>query len=374
MSKEKVKGKDVNVAGINEITVGGAILNGIKNDEVTIKREDGKPLSEKKSNEIATDKKELKEVNPAEGKAGGEFISKWYGAILGNNMTTLRDSVEQGIKIMIDGIADDQYENLYFLFHSASDKLEALGNLLDIDSNIEHCKVFTYAIFWALDKISDKLYSRYLSESSIQNKYEEVKLLRKSRYFYQLMELLEKNGELPQGALAERLSISTNALSNFLRRNEQYGLWDHKRYGKYNYYYLTGQGKDYLALYRRQELMNNNDSISSILRSFMDYLADEIEAIRPNVENISHKINKQFGNGQVLFGSESDKLAMHKTIRRINCHVRRRERQNSLKFGMFEDSDSFFYAVEFPYIYDLEKDDYHIEDVDYSVVGRGGMV
>lgn len=179
-------------------------------------------------------------------KISEDIMSELLNSILVNNITELHTSIEQGIKVMTDGIANNQYENLYFLFHNTSDKIEALGNLLDIESNPEYCKVFTYAIFWTMGRISDKLYNCYLLENSIQDKYEEVKLLRKSRYFHQMMALLEKNGELPQGVIAQRLSVSTNTLSNFLRRNEKYGLWEHKRYGKYNYYHLTGQGKDYL--------------------------------------------------------------------------------------------------------------------------------
>lgn len=293
----------------------------------------------------------------------GELMISWDKAMLENDIPALKKSVEQVIKLMTDGVFKKQYENLYFLFQSGTKRIEAWGNGLNIDAEKIYCKIFTYAIFWMADRMSEGLYNNYLIEDRTKKKFEEVKQLRKSKYFYPMLELLEVNGELPQGAIAKHLSVSTNALSNFLRRNEKYELWNHVKYGKYNYYHLTSQGKDYLALYQKKEIEKDNNSINTVLIFFMNCLADEMGEAAPDIENILHKMNKKFGKEQAVFGSEADKLAMRRTMRKISNTTRRRERKKMLEMELSK-RNYHPYAIS-KGIIDLDENSY-AEVVDYS--------
>lgn len=307
-----------------------------------------------------------------EDKKSGEIMVKWDRAMLQGDVSALQNSVEQAVKMVKDGIVSKQYENLYYLFQSGAEKIEAWGNLLDIDSNQDYCKVFTYAIFWMAERISEDIYHNFLMEEEIEQKSQEVKLIRKSKYFYPMLTLLEKSGELPQGAIARNLLVSTNSLSNFLRRNEKYGLWEHIKYGKYNYYHLTDQGKSYLTLYRRKELLKENATINSLFVSFMNCLADEIGESVPSIESIVHRINKKLGNGRAILGSESDKLAIRRVIRKINSYARRREWESSLRYerayGFYDN------AVSTGMIIDIDENSYIIGETYYNKMKKDGML
>lgn len=305
-------------------------------------------------------------------KKSGEIMAKWDKAMLEGNVSAMQNSVEQVVRILKDGIMNKQYENLHFLFENGAERIEAWGNLLGIDSDTDCCKVFTYAVFWMAQRISEGIYESSLLEEQIQSKSEEVKQLRKSKYFYPMLTLLEKNGELPQGIIAQHLSVSTHSLSNFLRRNERYGLWEHIKYGKYNYYHLTDQGKSYLTLYHKQELLKDNTDLSSVFVSFMNCLADEIGESVPSVENIIHRINKKFGSERAVFGSESDKIAVRRVVRKINFYARRRERESSLGFegtyGFYENTDVTAAII------DIGENNYNIVDNYYSGMQKGGIL
>lgn len=162
-----------------------------------------------------------------------------------NNISSLQKNIDQIIEIITDEVFRQQYKSLYYLFQNDTKKIEAWGNKLKINT-LEDFKIFAYAVFWMANTMSSSLYKHFLEEEQKNKEYENAKTLRKSKYLYPVLDLLEKNGELPQKAIAENLSISTNALSNFFRRNKKYGLWDCVTYKKRNYYHLTIQGKNYL--------------------------------------------------------------------------------------------------------------------------------
>lgn len=261
---------------------------------------------------------------------GGEIMANWDKAMLGGDAFTLKRSVNQVMGILSDELFRRQYDSLYFLFQSGSRKIEAWGNCLEVDDHEMYRKIFAYAIFWMAEKISGKLYRRCLAETGTRGKYEEVnKEIENSKYLNTILDLLEKNGELSQGAMAEYLSVTSNALSNYLRRNEKYGLWDYNRIGKYNYYHLTGEGKGYLAAHRQESIKAECD-ISTILLYYTECLAEEMEEDVPDIENIVHKMNKKFGGGQAVFGDGADKIAMRRTVRKLNYIVRRNDVINKI--------------------------------------------
>lgn len=264
------------------------------------------------------------------------IMTAWDKAMQNSSITELQRSVEQVVKVMTEGIFKKQYAELNSLFQGGTERIEAWGNYLEIDLNEEYQKIFTYAVFWTADRISEKLYNSYLIEDKAKKKYEEVKQLRSSKYFYPMLELLAKNGELPQGVIAKRLSISTNALSNFLRRNEKYQLWKHVKYGKYNYYHLTNQGRNYLSLYQKQEIEKENNNINEVLIYFMNCFADEMEQEYPNIENILHKMNIKFGKTQAIFGNGAEKIALRKAVRKSEIGVQRRKKRKRSDYFAFE--------------------------------------
>lgn len=180
-----------------------------------------------------------------------KIITLWDNAMSDNDISSLQKNIDQIIEIITDEVFRQQYKSLYYLFQDGTKKIEAWGNKLKINT-LEDFKIFAYAVFWMANTMSSSLYKHFLEEEQKNKEYEDAKSLRKSKYLYSVLDLLERNGELPQKAIAKNLSISTNALSNFFRRNKKYGLWDCVTYGKHNYYRLTIQGKNYLESLQKE--------------------------------------------------------------------------------------------------------------------------
>ncbi len=276
-----------------------------------------------------------------------ELMKTWESAMQANEVSLLKKNVEQVLKMMADAVFHHGYEELYGLLQSGARQIEAWGNYFGIDENETYCKVFSFSVFWTAKELSEKLYNKCQLEDEKKAAYEEAKVLRSSKYFFPMLKLLEENEELPQGAIAQQLSVSTHALSNFLRRNEKYGLWGWEKYGQSKYYHLTGKGRLYLQVALQRTIQEDGD-ISQILVYFISCLADELEKPVPDVDNIIHKMNKEFGEKQAVFGNETEKLAIHRGIRRIHSSVKRRERKQ----------ESFFVHRELRESIEWEERDY----------------
>lgn len=254
-----------------------------------------------------------------------EILMLLDNAMEASQPANLYQSVEQLMKLMADSIQNQEFENLYFLFQSGAKRIEAWGNRLNIDANENYRKVFFFAAFWTSKKISGKLYDNYLKECDFQKKYEDIKALLNYKNIVPMLELLEMNGELPQGSIAEHLSMSSQALSNFLRRYEKYGLWSHERYGRLNLYRITNDGKNYLLFIQKKKLQDSC-SINDILIFFLNCFTDELCKTSPDMENIIHEMNQKFGKSQPIFGNEADKLAIRKSMRKIHHGIKRKQR------------------------------------------------
>lgn len=281
---------------------------------------------------------------------GEEILANWDKAMLAAKIPNMHKNIEQLIKLMTDGIINQEYDGLQFLFKSGAKRIEAWGNQLNIEAKEQYSRVFSYAIFWMSKKISDKLYSNQQKEKAVQRKIEEIKMLQNSKYIIPLLELLEINGEMTQGKIAEQLKLSTQALSNLLRRYEKYKLWDFEKYGRCNYYYLTNDGKNYLCVVQRKKYKDCSD-INQVLTYFIDCFAEEMCEPVPDIDSMIHKMNKQFGNTQAIFGSEADKLVLRKSVRKIRASNRRKE----WTLYNFSEEES---------IIDLEENSYQLMEIE----------
>lgn len=286
----------------------------------------------------------------------GRVMNNFNEAMKKNEIGLLQENVEQLLKIFADGSFHQEYEALHDLFQTGAKRIEAWMSQLDLENDERAYKAFACSAFWSVKVISDKLYQKSLAEEKKEQIYEEAKALRKSKYFYPILELLEENGELSQKAIAQRLGISTNTLSNFLRRTKEYGLWDYVCYGKYHYYHLTNIGKAYLQV-AQQKKLRESDKIAEILRYYTSCLADEMEKAVPSIDHIVHNVNEEFGKGQVVFGNEADKLAIRRAIKKACDNAGRREqvwmrmgvgysRYRSLELMADDIEESYFLEAE----------------------------
>lgn len=281
-----------------------------------------------------------------------DLMENWNQAMNSCDAQMIRKMTQRFVQIVRDGVFGQQYEQMHDLLCSSQRQLEAWGNLLDFDRNTEYYKVFSYTVFWTIDKVAEELYQTYQKKALIENMENQVKQLRKSAYLYPVLQFLAERGEAAQGDIAKHLAISSNSLSNFLRRNEKYNLWQHEKYGKYNYYFLTGTGKKYYKNYYHKEMMTKPLSIQNAMLSLLDSISKELNESSPDVENVFHRVNERLGSSQALTGNELEKAMLRRVFRKIE----RKRRMEELY-----DMGSSDYGTE-PEIYDLEPEQYTIND------------
>ena len=142
-----------------------------------------------------------------------KMLNNWDKAMLENQIPIMSRNIEQLIKLMVDGILNQEYKELQDLFQLGGKRIEAWGNQLNIDGNEEYWKVFSYASLWISKKMSERLYNEFQKEIDMQKKYEEVKQLKDSKYIEQVLCSLEKRGDVKKEILAKELSLPVQKLS-----------------------------------------------------------------------------------------------------------------------------------------------------------------
>lgn len=282
-----------------------------------------------------------------------ELSASWNEAMKSDDIRNIQKITDRLIRITLDGISNQQYEQLHELMGNNAKKLEAWRNSLNIDSNIEYQKVYAYTTFLLTASITDKLYREYQNQRSTKELEVELKKLRRSEYLYPMLELLSQKGEVSQGEIARHLNITSHSLSNLIRRNEKYGLWNHQKYGKYNYYFLSAQGKRCAEAYHKKQIETSPDNLHSVFAVFLDSILLESNEDTPDSENVLHRINEKIGRSHSVVGNELEKVL----IRRILRKMERQERTQQIYF------DTNHYIRND--IYDLGEREYTIHDMEW---------
>lgn len=270
-------------------------------------------------------------------KKNEKFLNNLDKAMLESQIPTLRKNIEQLIKLMVDGILDQEYKELRDFFQLGGKRIEAWGNQLNIDGNEAYAKVFSYAVFWMSKRMSDKLYDGFQKEADMQKKYEEVKHLKDSKYMEQVLCLLEKKGDMKKEVMASDLSLPIQELSDLLERMGQYNFWNYRNVGEFAYFSITGEGKQYLRAVSHKKYQSEK-SINHIVLSLIDCIVEESCQPDPSTDHIIHKFNKKFGNTQVILGNEIDKMVIRKSVRKIRISSRRKERAMGYLLEFNDDS------------------------------------
>lgn len=280
------------------------------------------------------------------------LMEYWNNAMNGCDIQTIQQMADRFVQIMKDGILNQQYDHMHELLCSNQRQLEAWGNILKIDESPVNYKIFAYAIYWTMERLAEELYQMHRKALQIDGVEAQMKQLRKSSYFYPILQLLAERGEVAQGEIAKHLNISSHSLSNFLRRNEKYQLWQHDKYGKYNYYYLTNTGKQYFKMYRSKNVMTKPSSLHSVTITLLEAILKELNEHDPNTENVFHHINEKLGTSQAILGNELEKTLVRKIFRKTE----RKRKEWEMYY-----TDILEYEEE-QQIYDLDQEQYKIYD------------
>lgn len=277
------------------------------------------------------------------------LIEYWNNAMNGCDIQSIQQMANQFVRVVKEGVLSQQFEQMRELLCSNQRQLEAWGNILKLDADLKNYKVFVYAVYWTVERLADELYKAQKSLSQVDEINARINQLKKSNHFYPILHILAERGEVSQGEIAKYLNISSNALSNFLRRYDKYHLWQHEKYGKYNYYYLTNIGKQYYKVSYGKDVMSNAADMHALTIYTLEAVLKELNVNEPNVDNVFHYINEKLGISQPILGDELEKVIVRKIFRR--AEQKRREQE-------------MYYAdiLQEQQIYDLDWDEYKIND------------
>lgn len=277
------------------------------------------------------------------------LIKNWNNVMNGCDIQPIQRMADQFVRVVREGVLGQQFEQMYELLCNNQRQLEAWGNILKLDADVKNYKVFLYAVYWTVEKLADELYEEQKRLLKIDEINTQINQLRRSTHFYPILHLLAERGEVPQGEIAKYLNISSNALSNFLRRNEKYHLWQHEKYGKFNYYYLTSTGKRYYKAFYNKNVMSKAPDIHALTIYTLEALLKELSAPEPDADNLFHYVNEKFGNSQSILGTELEKVIVRKIFRRAE----QKRRENEMYYADI---------LQEQQIYDLDWDEYKIND------------
>lgn len=281
--------------------------------------------------------------------ANTNLIKNWNNVMNGCDIQPIQRMADQFVRVVREGVLGQQFEQMYELLCNNQRQLEAWGNILKLDADVKSYKIFLYAVYWTVEKLADELYEEQKKLLQIDEINTQINQLRRSTHFYPILHLLAERGEVSQGEIAKYLNISSNALSNFLRRNEKYHLWQHEKYGKFNYYFLTSTGKRYYKAYYNKNVMSKAPDIHALTIFTLEALLKELNVPEPNADNLFHYVNEKLGNSQSILGTELEKVIVRKIFRRAE----QKRRENELYYADI---------LQEQQIYDLEWDEYKIND------------
>ena len=186
--------------------------------------------------------------------------------------------------ILIDAIKNQMIDEFYKQIDHIDGIMEALGNYLDFEGDVEKEKIYYFASLETMIFIAESLHQNEANKIDI-NEISSYKHIR------EILKNLYENGPLPQCNLAERVGIEHHNLSNTMRRAEKFQLWNSRKKGNYSYYQLTKKGKDVYCSFLENEIKREPEN----LEKFLSFSLKAIESESPYVDNIVTKINGHYG-------------------------------------------------------------------------------
>lgn len=212
--------------------------------------------------------------------------------IVDGNIEKISYSADYLLKLSVDAISTDSCQKFKEMFQYDEKKIEAMINYLQISESIDKQKIYYFAVIKTIMDMNSLLVE--IEEETIwQKKYANYK------HIYSVLGVLFSYNVLPQGKIAEKVNISKNALSNFFRRTNSFGLWQKKQYGRNNYYTITAKGKKVFENYNRARISNDKEKNQDYVSYLLTLIGDEMQKEHPSADYIIHEINCKY-RGAVL--------------------------------------------------------------------------
>lgn len=215
--------------------------------------------------------KTIRELGAAEGTVCSMDVGLW---------------AEQYMDVYVEAYKNKEITEFYQESRAFSAQLEALWEYFEIDNNIEHKKIYYFAVIDTVRNLGQKIAELNSEKSGEYGNY---------KYIYPILEVLYRHGTVSVGKIAELLQVERHTLTNAIRRAAGFGLWNQKKQGRNSLYQITARGERAYIDYLKRNIVSDLSSLDEILLVFAKEIEAHMSEAHPDVNEIIRKLNCRLG-------------------------------------------------------------------------------
>ncbi len=264
----------------------------------------------------------------------GMFIKDYFSELMSNTVEEekLCEMVEKAKDILISAIENHTVCDSAFSLTVDERRVEALENYLHLFENKDYQKVYYYAVIKTISEVMKEL-------ADNEKQYQEYRNIHSYKYLYSVLELLSQNNIMEQKRIAEALNISSQSLSNFFRRTNQFHYWSKKKTGKHSLYIITAQGKKAYRFCKMQSF--DTENVKQLEEILVTAFGETAKAIKKRNFNgssyVLHALNTKYSKGMDLFHSPMLKQSLDSVFYNARENDRAYLQANWAEFSKIEE-------------------------------------
>lgn len=256
---------------------------------------------------------------------------------------------EEYLNVYIDAYLNRSVSKFSEEGKAFSHQLEALREYLKIDEDIEHKRIYCFAMIDTIKNLGDKIAALDSCEVGQYSNY---------KYIYSILEVLYNNGTVSVGNMADLLQVERHTLTNAIRRANKFELWIQKKQGRNSLYQITSRGERAYVAFIKEETLNNRQSFDNFFNFLLKEIENHMLESQPDVNEIIRNLNHQLGCS--AFSSTMIKISIQNIFKKRNIYIKKYNDlkrdyfKNNMETGM-DDIDSGWGV--------LDKNDFQGEDM-----------
>ena len=219
---------------------------------------------------------------------------------------------EQYMKVYIDAYRNHAISKFSEESVAFSNQLEALREYFAIDDNLEHKRIYCFAMIDTIKNIGDRIAELDLVEVGVYSNY---------KYIYPILDVLYNTGTMSVGNMADSLNVERHILTNAIRRADKFGLWNQKKQGRYSLYQITSKGERAYTAYVKERVIKNKETLEGLFNVLIKEIENHMLISQPDVNEIIRNLNSHLGCS--VFSSTMMKLTIQNIFKKRNEYVKK---------------------------------------------------
>ncbi|MBR2950354.1 MAG: MarR family transcriptional regulator [Lachnospiraceae bacterium] len=212
--------------------------------------------------------------------------------------------------LFIDSVLNNTVEAISHDYMIDKRRAEAIETLLELEEEKNQI-IYYYSAAKTIAEISVSI----AEKSDLKQK---ISKGNGSERLFQILSVLYENGEVNHKVIAQRLQISTQALSNLIKRYDYLNLWSKNKQSKYCYYVITYEGKAFYREYLKKKILvdDSEDNLSKFTYLLLDSISKNINNDTCGSSNVISEMCIRHPEYGVFLTSKTIKYKIDSFIRR----------------------------------------------------------